>query len=183
MSGEGQAAARVSAAAIAGLLPPVLRAGAVQDGPMAGLVDAMSAMLAPRAELIDDGAQTLQPLTAPERLLPWIAHVFGYGCLFQNAPDLAQGFPTGAARLRQFLANFEVLHHLRGTTEGLRLALTLATGESAIGIEEDAERLHLAISAPASLRPHREWLGRLIAAERPAHLTWSLNLDERATDD
>lgn len=170
----------LDAAALRAQLPEVLRQGAIADGPMAALLDAMAALLGPRARLIDRGATLFDPLSAPEPLLPWLAHLLGYGRLFVDPIDprrtlpLAQSFPPGATRLRQFLAAWPQLHASRGSGDGLCRLLEIATGTLGYSVVEEPTRQHVTVQVPAGETVSEAWLRRLIATERPAHLTWDI---------
>lgn len=167
-------------------LPAVLRSGLQQPGPLAGLVDAMAALVAPRAALIDGGGSLFEPLTAPERFLPMLARWLGYGYLFVDPEDprrvlkLRQGFPPGVDQLRLFLAAWPRLHASRGSEVGLRLALEMASGRTGFDVVSDPDRRHVAVRASSDLAIWESWLRRLVAAERPLHLTWSLSFGPAA---
>lgn len=164
-----------------GLLPRVMRAGVAATGPMAGLIDSMAALMGPRAEMISAGRSLFDPMTAPEAMLPFLAHWLGRGALFRDPMDprrslgLDDGFPPGVERLRLFLAAVPMLDDLRGSTDGLRAVLRIATGHTDLTVHDNLLACHVTVAAPAGLIPVTSWLSRVIAAERPAHMTWSLS--------
>ena len=54
------------------------------------------------------------------------------------------------------------------------MTLMIATGAADFAVHEDEDLRHLEVSAPAALAAMAPFLSRLIARERPAHLTWRL---------
>ena len=70
----------------------------------------------------------LDPLTSPEALLPFLAHWVGWK-LDSRIDEISQ---------RQLIRNAIKLHRLRGTREGLRLYLHLATG-----LPLDGDAIHI----------------------------------------
>ncbi len=162
-------------------LPRVLRSGADQ-GAMSDVLDAMADLLAPRADAIDKAAAGFDPLTAPEDRLPWLAGWFGWDWLFRDPDDprrvqpLERAFPPGADRLRALLVTWPVLHRLRGRGDGLALILRVATGVTGIEVRPDPHGQHVRVHAAGLPDAWQPWLRRLIAAECPLHLSWSLEI-------
>lgn len=165
-------------------LPRALHPAGRDAGPLADLALAGAALLDGPARLIDQGGALFDPLTAPEPMLPYVAHWLGYGALFRDPahPDrmlpLTSGFPPGAARLRLFLSAWPELQARRALPQGLQEALRLATGLETLMVHVDVTAQHLEITAPQEAKRFGDWLGRLTALCRPAHLTWALRIDK-----
>jgi len=163
-------------------LPPAMRATLAPGTPMHDIVAVMSGIVAERAAVIDAAASLFDPSTTPEAFLPWLAEWYGFDWLFVDPADprralpMARAFPTGAARLRALLVAWPQLTHRRGSADGLRLTLELATGLQSIAVHHVPARQHVSaflLNRSSDLQP---WLARLIASERPAHMTWSLTV-------
>lgn len=163
-------------------LPQVVRDGIHRAGPLSAVIETMVAMLAPRSALITASPQLIDPVTAPEPLLPWLSGWYGWDWLFIDPVDprrllsLEVAFPPGVERLRALLTASGQLAPLRGQSEGLRLTLQIASGLSSISIKQQTERQHLQVRAPNLPAGWESWLRRMVAAERPLHLTWDLQL-------
>ena len=178
-------------------LPGAIRAatttehGAPAPGPGGAAIGLMAAMLGRRAELIDGVGQLIDPDTAPDDALPWLAAWFGWGWMFRDPDDprktmdLERAFPPPAENLRALIRAWPAVNEVRGRAEGLRMTLSIATGLDAIEVHVDPaheyvypKRQHVAVVVRGAPPEWRPWLGAMIAAERPAHLTWSLIMEE-----
>lgn len=168
-------------------LPRTIRATAAQaTGPTAEVIAAMAALAGRRNALMQSAGRMIDPETAPHDVLPWLSAWFGWGWLFQDPADprrtldMATAFPPGPERLRALIKAWPALQSLRGRAEGLRQTLIAATGLTGIIVQTDPARQHLTIHTPQLPPGWTAWFRRLIAAERPAHLTWSHQQREAA---
>lgn len=161
-------------------LPLAMQTGFASPGPSAEVMHVVAAMLAQPAALIDNSEKLFDPIHAPDALLPWLCGWFGWDWLFIDPSDprkrrsMTDAFPPGTDRLRSLLVAVPSLHRLRGRSEGLLMTLRTATGIQDFSLEQIVERQHLIIQAPVLPSGWTPWLRRLIAMERPVHLTWSL---------
>ena len=161
-------------------LPLAMQAGFASPGPSAEVLHVVAAMLAQPAALIDNSEQLFDPIYAPDSLLPWLSGWFGWDWLFRDPRDprkmrsISDAFPPGTDRLRSLLVAGPTLHRLRGRSEGLLMTLRTATGIQDFSVQQMIDQQHLVIVVSALPLGWAPWLKRLIAMERPVHLTWSL---------
>lgn len=135
----------------------------------------LDTILAPLVAVLDCIDAYVDPLLAPDDFIPWLASWVG---------ATVDGH-WGDQRVRQSIVAASSLHRLRGTPEGIRAQLALATGGDVevIGvdgvdysvsptadIEDDAPRLliRVAVDDPAEVRPGV--LEELIDGMKPAHV-------------
>lgn len=165
------------------LLPEVFRRAAVEGTPLAALLDAMETLHDPVERRLDALDRCFDPLRAPDALVPMLAHWVDLdGLLDRAAGDtLPTRLPSGLGRLRELVANASELARRRGTSEGLRRFLEIATGCRGFAIEDaaspgpdQATGFDIHVRAPAAARRHRELVARVIASEKPAHTTCTL---------
>ncbi|MEL6320007.1 MAG: phage tail protein [Cyanobacteria bacterium J06626_14] len=163
--------------------------------------------LRPIFETTDALTRYLDPLTAPEALLPFLAHWVAWPM---------DTLPLMPSHQRRLIRNAMTLYRWRGTRRGLRLFLHYATGlpldeavdegDRAIAIQESSSKafllgnVHLGPNATlgrgrpyhfiVTLRPdHSEAEGlplslihRIITQEKPAHCTYDLHIEPRPND-
>lgn len=180
-------AANKAAEQLTSVLPRAIRSvlgpGDPRHGqnPTEAALSVMAALSGRRAALLDHGTFILDPDAAPDETLPWLAAWFGWGWMFRDPADpaqqlsLAHGFPPGREHLINLIRAWPALNRLRGRADGLRLTLTTATGLPDITVSAQPERQHIAVHARDLPQQWTPWFRRLIAAERPAHLTWNLD--------
>ena len=162
-------------------LPEVLRVGAGEPGPMQELLGIMAQFLGGRADHIDAVARRVDLARAADEDLPWLAGWLGWGWLFREPGDPRRtlspeaAFPPGLDRLRALLAAVPALSPLRGQAAGLRATLQIATGLPEVVLTQDVARQHLQLRLPGLPAAWRPWARRMVAAECPAHLTWSVD--------
>lgn len=169
---------------LAEMLPAFL-----QDDPFAvRLTQAFDAVLAPVISVLDCLDAYVDPRLTPEDFLPWLASWVG-------AADDDQGIDGRDAddRSREGVLVAASLHRLRGTVEGLRAHLRLATGAD-VEIEETGGTawslrptdqdgappglaVRLYVDDPASVRLAA--LEQVIDAAKPAHLPHRIEVMSR----
>ena len=158
--------------------------------------------LRPILETVDALPCYLDPLTAPEALLPFLAHWVAWP---------VDDFPWTADQQRRLIRNAMEIYRWRGTRRGLRLFLHYVTGlpmdehraeaDRSISIQESSSKaftLGTAHLGPdtmlgrgrpyhflVTLRPnhmgdiHTPLIHRIIAQEKPAHCTYDLRITPR----
>jgi phage tail-like protein len=172
--------------AISAELPRVIRDTLRDGSPIAAVVDVMAEALQDRAALIDAAANRFDPATAEAEDLCWLAGWFGWGWIFTDPQDprrklpVSQAFPPGLERLRAVLVAWPELHARRGTADGLRSLLCTATGLARIDVRHDPARQHMEVTVDGLSPSHLAWFRRLVAAERPAHMTWCIRAPKGA---
>jgi phage tail-like protein len=162
--------------------------------------------LRPIFETTDALTRYLDPLTAPDALLPFLAHWVAWPM---------ETLPLMPHHQRRLIRNAMTIYQWRGTRRGLRLFLHYATGlpleeelpegDRAISIHESASQSFIlgeATLGPESplgrgrpyhfvvtLRPpasqadaiHAPLIHRIITQEKPAHCTYELYIEPRPT--
>ena len=176
-------------AAIERLLPEVFRRTLRPGNPLAAILDVMESLHAPVEEELDRIDATLDPLRTDDAFVPYLAGWLDLERLFDDPSDdyiardaLRQPVSTGLGRLRELINAAAYLSQWRGTAQGLRRFLEVATGEKGFEIDERVPgRLglpipfHMRVLAPAKVRSHRSLLERIIQLEKPAYVTYELD--------
>jgi hypothetical protein len=178
--------------AIERLLPEIFQRTIRPLTPISAILDAMEELHAPSEDILRSVSSIFNPLTTPERFVPYLARWVDLGWLFEPFGDeledepeapfhMRTPFPLGLGRLRDLIAAAIFLAHWRGTGQGLKLFLQTATGEAGFTIDErttDAagtvRPYHFLVRAPASTEPHRGLIARIIEFEKPAYVTYDL---------
>lgn len=131
-----------------------------RDDPLAGpLAEVIDELFAPLRRVVDDPASYLDPMTAPESVLRWLAFFLG-----------ADGELPRSRRARQ-LAAAAVARRRQGTVAGMTALVGLYGG--AVTIVEEPEK-------PVEIRvrlPDGEFADNVrdaIAAAMPVHVEWVL---------
>lgn len=85
--------------------------------------------------------------------------------------------PTDTECLRQLCLHAPSLRARRGLAPALAEFIEIATGVTNVQVVEnpDGERFHVSVRVPAAAEPHAELIAQIVAEERPAHLTWSVD--------
>jgi phage tail-like protein len=179
---------------IEGLLPGVFQRTLRNDdsaAPRSGnvldaLLDVMEALPAPSAAVLKGLDTTFDPRRTADEFVPYLAGWVGLDRLFDPGSSVARRghsrapFSTGLGRLRELTASAAWLSKWRGTAPGLRRFLPIATGETAIQVDDHVDRkgkqrlFHFTVRVPAGLKPHRALIERIIESEKPAYTTYEL---------
>jgi phage tail-like protein len=163
------------------LLPAVF-----QEDPVAmRWTGALDEVLAPAISTLDCLAAYTDPMLAPADFVRWLAGWLG-AVLDENWP---------LERQRAAVAHCVRLYRLRGTVEGLRALIELATGGEVELAENGGVRwstapntplpgeagawLAVRVTVPRGATVDVVALGELIAAEKPAHVPHGLEVVER----
>ena len=166
------------------LLPEVIRRGARPGSPLGALLDVMEAMHAPAETALRGLPSILDPQTTPDDFVPFLATWVG---LDDVVPDGVE-FEAGVGRLRQLVATSAARARRRGTLDGLRETLLIATGRSDITVD-DARRspsgrvlpFHVDVVVPAAAAGLLDLVQRLVEHEKPAFVTATVALASAST--
>lgn len=175
---------------IATLLPDVIRSAARPGTALEALIACMSALHAPSHAALGFLPEVINPRSCPRRFLPMLIGWLDLDRIFcddQNvgvtAEDTRTTIPIG--HVRELLATAVGLARQRGTLTGLKALLVAATGLSDIRIEEEIldprglpRPYHVQVVIAHAGRRHRQLLERIVAEEKPAHVTASLTFRE-----
>jgi phage tail-like protein len=161
------------------LLPEVIRRGAGPGTPLSALLDVMEAMHAPAETAIRELPAMLDPQSARDDFVPFLASWVG---LDDVIPDGAE-FEAGTGRLRQLVATSAARARRRGTLDGLRETLAIATGRVDITVDDAVTGpdggvlpFHVDVEVPADAVGLLDLVNRLVEHEKPAFVTARVSL-------
>lgn len=138
-------------------------------GPLPLFLHVMQELHAPVESTLDNLDRFFDPRRAPDAFVQYLATWVDFD------PQLAPG------RLREAVARYVEISHLRGTKPGLIGVLELVTGVSGFSIAENvgadglARPFHIEVLAPAALAPQQKLLEAVIDREKPAFVTAALS--------
>lgn len=149
---------------IAELLPTVFRRALPHSPPLAAVLGVMEAMHGPSENALAHFGDALNPRTAPDRFVPFLASWTGLDFVSEGAT------PIDLSRLRELIAMSSILAKWRGTATGLILFVEIATGLRGFSVEEPRP-FHFVLRAPLAALPWQELIERIVATEKPAYVT------------
>jgi len=152
---------------IAELLPTVFRRALPFSPPLAAVLGVMEAMHAPSEDALAHFGDALNPRTAPDRFVPFLASWTGLDFVSAGAT------PIDLSRLRELIAMSSTLAKWRGTANGLILFVEIATGLRGYTVEEPRP-FHFVLRAPLAALSYQELIERIVATEKPAYVTTDL---------
>ena len=141
------------------------------DNPMRGMLAAMSGLHTPAEDVLRQLNTFFDPYTTPEIFLPLLARMINLDSyLTVSAPYLL----TGTRNLRNLIALAVPLSKQRGTSDGLRDFLEVATGVHGFRVEDRARPFHITVFVPSQADPYLDLIDRIVAGEKPAYVTYDL---------
>ncbi|MGA7615597.1 MAG: phage tail protein [Thermoanaerobaculia bacterium] len=161
---------------IAQLLPTVIRRTVDFSPPLAALLGVMESMHAPSERVLSTFSAVLNPFTAPDAFVPVLASWLGLEPILELRSDGTAGISAGTGRLRELVAAAARLGKWRGTTKGLLEILAVATGSREFVIEEGTRPFHFDLHIPAEATTHRDLIERIVAMEKPAYVTCTIDV-------
>lgn len=146
------------------------------------LLAVMEQMHAPAEEVLASLDMAFDPRRTPDAFVPFLATWVDLASLLRDLPPSSpiDALSTGTGRLRELVAAAAYLSQWRGTRRGLLRFLETATGVTGFDVNETVVEdgrvapYHLQITAPASVKPYRSLLERIIEMEKPAYVTYKL---------
>ena len=178
---------------IATLLPQVMQRTRAKESVLEGLVAAMEAHHAPIETALENLDACFDPLRAPARFVPFLAHWVNLARWTDDArrsgtarrhSRAPQRMLPSSGRLRLLIAEAAQLAKERGTRAGLVRFLETATGVEGFVVDEEvdaagrARPFHCVVRAPAAARRLRDLVQQIVEAEKPAFVTYELILEE-----
>lgn len=161
------------------LLPEVIRRGAGPGTPLSALLDVMELMHEPAEAALLGLPAMLDPQSTRDDFVPFLASWVG---LDDVIPDGAE-FEAGSGRLRQLVATSAARARRRGTLDGLRETLAIATGriditvdDTVVGPDGGVQPFHVDVVVPADAAALLDLVTRLVEHEKPAFVTASVIL-------
>lgn len=157
------------------LLPDVLRRADGAGTPLAALVDVLVECLQPVDATLHAVHETFDARRARAPFVGLLAEWVDLGALLVDvdAPTVGRTrtLAAGHGRLRELTLAAASLAESRGTRDGLRRFLELATGVMGFEVDElDTRPFWIRVRAPAAAMPHRALIERILAAEKPAYV-------------
>jgi len=163
---------------IAQLLPDVIRRTRQPGSVLDALLGAMEVLHERTEFVLEDFAQYVDPHRCPVEFVPYLAEWVGLGWLLSGD---GTGFPTGDAPLRDLVASARGLALQRGTADGLKRMLELATGVKGIEVHVAPDvAYHIAVTCPTELRTYHELVALILKHEKPAFVTADLLIGDDA---
>jgi phage tail-like protein len=168
------------------LLPGVFQRTAKPGGPLAALLEAMEGLHQPTEDVLAHLDEFFYSRRTSDKFVPLLARWLDLAFLLETPGGdklktrSSETISTGLGRLRELVASAAELSKWTGTAQGLRRFLHIATGESGFEIRENLDRegrlrpFHLTVVAPASMKPNRDLIERIIESEKPAYVTCEL---------
>jgi phage tail-like protein len=171
--------------AIEALLPAFMQRGAEANPELRALLASVAGLLAPMEQSFATLDVHFDPRRTDERFVPFLAAWVDLRRVFEVSSELnasGQQQPSSVGviggSLRELAAEAAFLSQWRGTERGLVRFLELATGSRGFVVDSrprDAEgRLrpfHVVIEAPHSAQVWRGLVEKIVAMEKPAHVT------------
>jgi phage tail-like protein len=149
---------------IAELLPTVFQRALPHSPPLAAVLGVMEAMHAPSEDALAHFGDALNPRTAPDRFVPFLASWTGLDYVSDGET------PIDLSRLRELIAMSNMLAKWRGTATGLILFVQIATGLRGFTVEEPRP-FHFVLHAPLGALPYQALIERIVVNEKPAYVT------------
>lgn len=166
--------------AIKRLLPSAYQDAAFEGTVLAALLDAMEALQAPDEALIGDFGAQFAPYTAREDFLAFLARWVTLDYLVGvRRPGATDTLLIPPAQMRNLIAEAATLARLRGTSDGLRRFLEIATGVVGFEIIETPDQpFHFTVRIPADATAYAGVVQHIVNHEKPAAMTADLQLTE-----
>jgi phage tail-like protein len=171
------------------LLPDVYQRAMTPGSPMEALLEVMARAFTPLEDTLDAFPENLRADQADPAFVFYLARFMDLDRFFvqsvtgdRRAKAHSPEFAAGLDRLRRLITAAPELSRLRGTRAGLCRFLEIATGQDGFEISENApddnglpRPFHIRVTAPASARWYETLIARIIAAEKPAYVTCTLD--------
>ncbi|WP_250454440.1 phage tail protein [Caballeronia sp. ATUFL_M2_KS44] len=168
-------------------LLPALFSNAAQQGNavLNALLEVMEALHERPEAILRDFDAWFDPLRTPDAFVPWLARWVDLDRFFVRSSRTGAAAPVsvGVGRLRELIRQASYLSKWRGTRKGLIAFLETAVGVSGFEVHEAVEQadgsvkaFHIRVSMPASAERHRVLIEQIIQSEKPAHITYELQV-------
>lgn len=176
-------------AQIENLLPAIFRRAASEgNGVMGALLDAMEALHARSDDVLRNLDAFFDPRRAPDGFVPFLAFWVDLDRFFDEsfrgrgrAAQSHEPISAGTGRLRELIHRAAYLSKWRGTEIGLEMFLETATGLSGFDVVQEVpgddgqpRAFHIRVRVPEAARDHEALIARIVAAEKPAYVTFEI---------
>ncbi len=174
---------------IKNLLPAMFRQAAVTGSPLDAMFAVME-QLHERTELtLKNLDRVFDPLRTEDRFVAFLARWVDLDWIIgdEGAWGRMESPAMDTGRLRELISVAWYLSQFRGTARGLLLFLETATGVSGFSVAENLKDdqgrprpFHIGITVPSGARDMLHLVERIVENEKPAYVTYSLALEDRA---
>jgi phage tail-like protein len=160
--------------AIERLLPAAYQRAAAPGSVLNALLDVMETMHAPDEAVLDTVDDLFAAYRTQDSFVPFLAR---WLVLDHLLPQPRAGrndarLPVPVGRLRDLVAEGAALAQWRGTPDGLRRTLEVATGVGGFTIDEPPDRpYHFVVRVPPAAADQLALIRRVVEAEKPAATT------------
>jgi hypothetical protein len=147
---------------------------------LGGILTVMSTLHERTEAQLDRLDALVDPLRTPPEFLPMLTAWLDLDRYLRwpsGREDLGRAYlPTSTERLRQLCLHAPSLRQRRGLAPALAEFIEIATGVMGVSVLENAggQRFHVAVQVPAAAEVYADLVAQIVAEERPAHLTWSV---------
>jgi len=162
------------------LLPAAYQHAAIDGTVLAALLDVMEALQAPDEKLIGDFDEQFAPYTARDDFLAFLArwvtldHLVGV-----HRPGSSEPLLIPSPQMRNLIAEAAALAQVRGTSDGIRRFLEIATGVRGFEIIETPDQpFHFTVRVPADARAYAGVVTHIVNHEKPAATTADVQVVE-----
>lgn len=168
-------------------LPPVR----TEANPLEAFIDVMELLHTPDEAVLASLETYFDPYRAPDMFVNYLAGWVDLDRLWIENPQeftarTLPPFPSGVGRLRELIAAAAFLSRWRGTMKGLLYFLETATGVPGFVIDEHVLDsagqpipFHILVRAPQAAAPYRVLIDRIIMKEKPAYVTYDLQIESQ----
>jgi phage tail-like protein len=159
--------------AIERLLPSAYQRAATSGSVLSALLDVMEGMHAPDEAVLETVDDLFSAYRTRDPLVPFLARWLALDSLLPfGGTGAAARLPMPVGRLRNLVAEGAALAQLRGTPEGLRRTLEIATGVAGFAIEEPESRpYHFVVRVPPAAADQLALIRRIVTTDKPAATT------------
>jgi phage tail-like protein len=159
--------------AIERLLPSAYQRAATSGSMLSAMLDVMEDLHAPDEAVLETVDDLFAAYRTRDEFLPFLARWLALDHLVpQGGAGNPARLPMPVGRLRNLIAEGAALAQLRGTPEGLRRTLEIATGVTGFVIEEPASRsYHFVVRVPPAAADQLALIRRVVNTEKPAATT------------
>jgi phage tail-like protein len=172
--------------AIERLLPAAFQRAASPGSVLAAVIEVMEAMHAPDEAVLEHLDDLFTPHRTTDPLIRFLARWVALDHLLSaHHPDGESRLPIPIGRMRNLIADGAALARCRGTPDGLRRTLEIATGVTGFVIDEPADRpFHVVVRVPAAAADQQALVRQVVATEKPAATTAQVVVEPpQPTDD
>jgi phage tail-like protein len=169
---------------ILALLPVCVQSAYAPQSPFDALIECMEYLHGDSEAILDTLEKFFNPMQTPKEFLPLLSYWVDLSWLFTDhvasnaeARRMESPMRIPPQRLAALIVFAASLNKYRGTTQGLKTFLQLATGVNSFEIRESAEvpfHIKVSVKSDSEVRALESFIRLIIDKEKPAFATYSL---------